>query len=68
VKELAAGGIDLSGPSGSLDFDSATGEWSPDFTLLCADVGRDSRTRADVESGVSYVGATGKVAGTIRCP
>jgi hypothetical protein len=67
VKELAAGNIDLSGPSGALDFDATTGEWSPEFTLLCADVGRDRRPHADTNSGVTYVAATGKASGAMRC-
>jgi hypothetical protein len=60
--------IDLTGPSGSLDFDPETGEWSPDFTLLCSTVGTDAGSGGDVESGVTYRGKDGKVEGRMRCP
>jgi ABC-type branched-subunit amino acid transport system substrate-binding protein len=60
--------IDLTGPSGSLDFDPVTGEWSPDFSLLCSVVGMDAGAGGDVESGVTYAGKDGKVEGKLRCP
>jgi tRNA A-37 threonylcarbamoyl transferase component Bud32/ABC-type branched-subunit amino acid transport system substrate-binding protein len=60
--------IDLTGPSGSLDFDPVTGEWSPDFSLLCSVVGADAGAGGDVESGVTYVGKDRTVEGKLRCP
>lgn len=60
--------IDLTGPSGSLDFDPVTGEWSPDFTLLCSTVGIDAGAGGDLESGVVYRGKDGKAEGKMRCP
>jgi branched-chain amino acid transport system substrate-binding protein len=60
--------IDLSGTSGSMDFDPVTGEWSPDFTLLCPAVDREGHVTRDRESGVTYVAKTRSVEGTLRCP
>lgn len=60
--------IDLSGTSGPMDFDAATGDWSPDFTLLCATVDRAGHAAKDEESGVVYAAKTGTVQGTTRCP
>jgi tRNA A-37 threonylcarbamoyl transferase component Bud32/ABC-type branched-subunit amino acid transport system substrate-binding protein len=60
--------IDLAGPSGSLDFDPVTGEWSPDFTLLCPAVDARTEAEADVESGVGFVAREHRVEGKLRCP
>jgi branched-chain amino acid transport system substrate-binding protein len=59
--------IDLSGPSGSLDFDPESGEWSPDFTLLCATVDKSGHA-TDAESGLVQRGKSHALDGTIRCP
>jgi hypothetical protein len=59
--------IDLSGPSGALDFNPATGEWSPDFTLLCAAIDKDGRA-IDAESGLLLRGQSRALEGSIRCP
>jgi serine/threonine protein kinase len=60
--------IDLSGTSGDMDFDPVTGDWSPDFTLLCPAVDREGHVTKDVESGVVYAAKTRTVQGTMRCP
>jgi branched-chain amino acid transport system substrate-binding protein len=58
--------IDLSGPSGSLDFDPQSGEWSPDFTLLCAALDKSGHV-TDAESGLVQRGKSHALEGTIRC-
>jgi branched-chain amino acid transport system substrate-binding protein len=62
VQALRAGHqIDLSGASGKLDFDLATGETPQDFVLQC--VG----DRDVVESGIVYDAAQKKLIGTFGC-
>jgi branched-chain amino acid transport system substrate-binding protein len=58
---------DLSGPSGSLDFNPDTGEWSPDFTLLCAAADKDGHA-TDAESGLLQRGPSRALEGAIHCP
>jgi ABC-type branched-subunit amino acid transport system substrate-binding protein len=60
--------VDLSGPSGSLDFDPETAEWSPDFALFCPGLGHDGRVTDDVSAGATYVARTRRVEGTVQCP
>jgi ABC-type branched-subunit amino acid transport system substrate-binding protein len=60
--------IDLSGVQGPMDFDPVTGDWSPDFTLLCPAIDREGHVAKDRESGASYVAKTRSVVGTARCP
>ena len=59
----------LSGSSGALDLDPGTGEWAPDFRLLCPEVDAQGRaTTGDRDSGVRYVPRTHKVTGSLACP
>jgi hypothetical protein len=69
ITALANGdAIDPHGPSGALDFDTATGERSVDFALLCAGIDREGRASGDVESGLVFDAKTRSVRGTMRCP
>ncbi|HEY8089312.1 MAG TPA: hypothetical protein VIF09_15740, partial [Polyangiaceae bacterium] len=60
--------IDLSGTQGPMDFDPVTGDWSPDFTLLCPYVDRDGKVTKDRDSGAVYRARSHAVEGAVRCP
>jgi hypothetical protein len=60
--------IDLSGTQGPMDFDPVTGDWSPDFTLLCPDVDASGRVTKDRDSGAVYRAKSHAVEGAVRCP
>jgi serine/threonine protein kinase/ABC-type branched-subunit amino acid transport system substrate-binding protein len=60
--------VDLTGATGQLDFDLATGEAAFDMSILC--VGIDERGQASdgIPSGMVYSAATHKLDGAMRCP
>jgi serine/threonine protein kinase/ABC-type branched-subunit amino acid transport system substrate-binding protein len=60
--------VDLTGATGNLDFDLATGEAAFDQAILC--VGVDDRGGANdgIESGLVFSAASGRLGGTMRCP
>lgn len=60
--------IDLTGATGKLDFDLATGEAPFDQAILC--VGIDARGRASegIESGLVYAADAKRLVGALRCP
>ena len=61
--------VDLQGTQSALDFDLSTGEGPADFALVCAEVDSSGHpTGENVESGVVFHAATGKVDGSINCP
>jgi serine/threonine protein kinase len=60
--------IDLAGALGALDFDPATGEAPVDYALLCCGVDAQGRASGLIESGLVYEAASGKLAGSMRCP
>ncbi|HEX8107415.1 MAG TPA: hypothetical protein VF516_06770, partial [Kofleriaceae bacterium] len=59
--------IDLTGATGSLDFDPSTGEYALDQAILC--VGVDPHGRPEgIESGRVYSARTNALVGTLHCP
>ena len=61
------GRIDVTGATGKLDFDLATGESAFDHSILCAvPDGAGHSTGAPAE--LVYVAATHRLEGTLRCP
>lgn len=67
--ELKAGrNIDLVGSSGSLDFDTTTGQAPTDNVILCSGVDAKGNASEAVESGVVYDATAKKLTGTLRCP
>ena len=60
--------VDLDGPSGSLDFDAASGEVASDFALLCPGLDEKGNARDDVESGVVFHAGGSGSQGELRCP
>jgi hypothetical protein len=65
-----AGGksIDLTGATGKLDFDLATGEPAFDMAILCPGVDEHGTASDGIESGLVYSAATKRLHGTMRCP
>jgi hypothetical protein len=60
--------IDLEGAYSSLDFNLATGEIPFDEALLCVGLDDLGRASENIESGVVYRSATGRLEGTLHCP
>jgi hypothetical protein len=60
--------IDLTGATGKLDFDLATGESAFDMAILCAGVDRDGKASDGIESGLVYSVASHRLEGTMHCP
>ncbi len=68
VSALTSGAsIDLRGAASALDFNVATGEASVDLALLCPDVDGAGQAAGDIESGLVYRSATGRVDGQLKC-
>jgi serine/threonine protein kinase len=60
--------IDLTGATGKLDFDLATGEAAFDQAILCVGVDEHGRASDGIESGLVYSAASKQLEGTMRCP
>lgn len=60
--------IDLTGATGKLDFDLATGEPAFDLAILCVGVDEQGRASDGIESGLVYSAAFDKLEGTMHCP
>jgi ABC-type branched-subunit amino acid transport system substrate-binding protein len=61
--------IDLEGATSPLDFDPATGDAPIDYVINCLAVdGHGHATKEAVEAELTYVAATGRVVGQLKCP
>jgi hypothetical protein len=60
--------IDVTGATGNLDFDLATGESAFDQAILCVGVGGDGAASDGIESGLVYSAALHKLLGAMHCP
>jgi serine/threonine-protein kinase len=60
--------IDLRGTTTTLDYDLETGEPTADFSIFCLKGGEKGEALTLVESGMTFVARTAKLAGAIRCP
>ena len=63
----SAGRFDLSGIMTTLDFDAATGETRGDLVITCVGAADDGAPY-EVDSGLRYDAASGKLVGALRCP
>jgi protein kinase-like protein len=60
--------IDLTGATGRLDFDLATGESTFDQAILCVGVDEHGKASDGIESGLVYSATSKQLEGTMRCP
>jgi serine/threonine-protein kinase len=60
--------IDLVGSSGSLDFDTTTGQAPTDDVILCVGVDDKGNASESVESGLVYDATAKKLVGKLHCP
>ena len=60
--------IDVTGATGALDFDLATGESAFDQAILCAGVDAHGAVVDGVESGLVYTARAQQLTGAMRCP
>jgi hypothetical protein len=60
--------IDLVGSSGSLDFDTRTGQAPTDDVILCVGSEQDGSASEGVESGLVYDATAKKLVGRLHCP
>jgi hypothetical protein len=60
--------IDLVGSSGSLDFDTTTGQAPTDDVILCVGSNEDGSASEGVESGLTYDATAKKLVGKLHCP
>ena len=60
--------IDLRGTTTTLDFDLETGEPTADFAVFCLTGGEKAEPLTLIESGMTFIAQTGKLAGALRCP
>jgi branched-chain amino acid transport system substrate-binding protein len=60
--------IDLVGSSGSLDFDTKTGQAPTDDVILCVGSNEDGSASEGVESGITYDATANKLVGRLHCP
>ena len=69
VSALRAGeNIDLTGATGSLDFDLDDGDAPVDQARLCVSVDADGRATGSMESGVVDDAREQKLRGALHCP
>ncbi len=68
-KTLQSGeNVDLTGATGKLDFDVARGEAAFDHSILCVGIDQAGRAVDGIPSGLTYLAATHKLDGQLRCP
>ncbi len=68
-KTLQSGeNVDVTGATGKLDFDLALGEAAFDHSILCVGIEPSGRAIDGVPSGLTYITATHKLEGQLRCP
>jgi serine/threonine protein kinase/ABC-type branched-subunit amino acid transport system substrate-binding protein len=60
--------VDVTGATGTLDFDLARGEAAFDHSILCVSIDHAGRAIDGIPSGLTYVAATRKLDGQLRCP
>jgi hypothetical protein len=68
VDALRVGGrVDLAGIMTTLDFDVKSGETTGDLVITCVGAGAGG-SLSEVDSGLRYDAAAGKIVGELRCP
>ena len=60
--------VDVTGATGKLDFDLVRGEAAFDHSILCVGIDSSGRAIDGLPSGLTYVAATHKLEGQLRCP